>query len=90
MTEVVTSFAASQLNLLAHRQQGFSIERNPAVELGGHSAAQDTQAIGKKERAATANTADEHAAKGRQQQERRQLQDESERAAPTGPAKPRI
>ena len=90
MTEVVTSFAASQLNLLAHRQQDFSAERNPAVELGAQNVAQDAQAIGKQERAATANTSDEDAARERQHQERRQQNEEAERAAPTGPAKARI
>ncbi len=90
MTEVVTSFAASQLNLLAHRQQDFSVERSPAQDSGVQAVSQDTQAIGKQERAVAANTSDEQATKERQHQERRQSQDEAERSAPTGPAKPRI
>ena len=80
MTEVVTSDAASQLNLLADRQPGFSVEHDPAVGAGVQVAPQGAPAINKPERVATSHSSDEHSARERQQV----------RAAPSSPSKARI
>jgi hypothetical protein len=89
MAELVTSSAASQLNLLAHRQQDFSAERNPAVEQAASAATQAPPAVAKPVRSDASNLSDERPARERQQPERRPPV-EVERAPVAGPSKPRI
>lgn len=87
MTELVTSNAASQLNLLAHRQQDLSVERSPAVDQAASAASQNTPAVVKPARADASNSSDQQQAKDRQQPERREP---VERAPAAGPSKARI
>ncbi len=87
MAEVVTSNAASQLNLLAHRQQDVSVERNSGA--GSLAVPQNTQEIRKPAAAEASNSSENQQNRERQQSERRSSA-EIERAPASGPSKPRI
>ena len=88
MAEVVTSNAASQLNLLALRQQEISADRNTTVE-PAVAAPQNTPAVAKPASADASNLSDERSTRERPQPERRPPV-EVDREPASGPSKARI
>ncbi|MEQ9449933.1 MAG: hypothetical protein RLN70_13675 [Rhodospirillaceae bacterium] len=88
MAEVVTYSAASQLNLLAHRQQDFAVERSPVQDTNAATEAQQASAIEKAARNAAANSAGQDQAFERRQQQKQQ--EAQPQAANPGPSKPRV
>ena len=87
MAELVTSNAASQLNLLAQRQQDFSAERSVTAEAA--AATQNPPTVSKPSRSEASNSSDGQQSQERRQSERR-ASTEAERAPASGPSKPRI